>query len=191
MLFWTLCFRMLNLDLRTDVLVVGAGPAGVSLAINLGKRQINCILVDQKRRSDVGYKPCGDALSPNSTRKLFELSGIPQPRGDEIGEDLESAHFKPVLDFELWIPFVSRTIDRVKYGQRLLDSLVDYSCVEFKPKHKVIGTIIKNNKIVGCKIRTENGEKINIHAKIVADCSGASGIVRRHIPDKVCNYSLI
>ncbi len=180
-------FIMLNLDLETDVLIVGAGPAGVSLAINLGKRDIPCIVLDQKKRADVGYKPCGDALSPNSTRKLFELSGIQQPKGDEIGEDLESAHFKPVPDFELWIPFVSQTIDRLKYGQRLLDSLVDFPGIEFKPKHKVIGTIIKNNKIVGCKVRTENGDKINIYAKIVADCSGVTGIVRRNIPDRVCD----
>ncbi|MBY9000475.1 MAG: NAD(P)/FAD-dependent oxidoreductase [Candidatus Heimdallarchaeota archaeon] len=176
---------MLNLDLKTDVLIVGAGPAGVSLAINLGKRNIPCILLDQKKRSDVGYKPCGDALSPNSTRKLFELSGIQQPKGEEIGEDLESAHFKPVLDFELWIPFVSQTIHRLKYGQRLLESLVDYSSVEFKPKHKVIGTILKNNKVVGCNVRTDTGDKIKIYAKIVADCSGATGIVRRNIPEEV------
>ncbi|MHA1815656.1 MAG: FAD-dependent monooxygenase, partial [Candidatus Heimdallarchaeaceae archaeon] len=178
---------MLNLDFETDVLIVGAGPAGVSLAINLGKRNIPCILIDQKKRSDIGYKPCGDALSPNSTRKLFELSGIPQPRGDEIGENLESVHFKPLSDLELWIPFVSQTVHRLNYGQRLLDSLAEFPLVEFKPKHKVVDTIIKNKKIVGCIVRTEKGDKINIYAKIVADCSGVTGIVRRNIPNEICN----
>jgi len=137
---------MLDLDTKTDVLIVGAGPAGLSLAINLGKRHISSILVDQKPLSQIGYKPCGDALSPNSTRRLFELCGIVQPKGDEIGEDLASAHFRPVLGFELEIPFVSQTIDRLKYGQRLLKSLVDYPWIEVKHSHKVIGTIIKDNK---------------------------------------------
>ncbi|MHA1516773.1 MAG: FAD-dependent monooxygenase, partial [Candidatus Heimdallarchaeaceae archaeon] len=63
---------MLKQHIDTDVLIVGAGPAGVSLAINLGKRDISTIVIDQKPKRDVGYKPCGDALSPNSTKKLFE-----------------------------------------------------------------------------------------------------------------------
>ena len=176
---------MLKLDLETDVLIVGAGPAGISLAINLGKRNINCILVDQKPKKQIGYKPCGDALSPNSTRKLFELCGIQQPKADEISEDLETAHFRPVLDFELNIPFVSQTIDRHKYGQRLIGLLIDFPWIELKPKHKVVDTIIEENKVVGCKVRQENGKIIKIYAKIVADCSGVTGIVRRNIPQKV------
>jgi len=176
---------MLKLDLETDVLIVGAGPAGISLAINLGKRKIKCILVDQKPKKQIGYKPCGDALSPNSTRKLFELCGIQQPKEEEISENLETAHFRPVLDFELNIPFVSQTIDRLKYGQRLLESLINFPWIEFKPKHKVVETIIQDKKVIGCKIRQENGKIIKIFAKIVADCSGVTGIVRRNIPKEV------
>ncbi|MCG3226275.1 MAG: FAD-dependent monooxygenase [Candidatus Heimdallarchaeota archaeon] len=176
---------MLDLDIKTDVLIVGAGPAGLSLAINLGKKHIPCILVDQKPRSKIGYKPCGDALSPNSTRRLFELCGILQPKGEEIAEDLATAHFRPVLGYELEIPFVSQTIDRLKYGQRLLKSLAEFPLVDFKHSHKVIDTIVRKNKVVGCKIRLEDGKKINIYAKIVADCSGVPGIVRRNIPENV------
>ena len=176
---------MLDLDLKTDVLIVGAGPAGASLAINLGKKHIPCILVDQKPSTKIGYKPCGDALSPNSARRLFELCGILPPKGREIAEDLATAHFRPVLGFELEFPFVSQTIDRLKHGQRLLETLEDYPWVEIKPKHKVIDTIIKKNKVVGCKVRLEDGKKINIYAKIVADCSGVPGIVRRKIPNTV------
>ena len=32
----------------TDVLIVGAGPTGLTLAIDLGRRGINCILIEQK-----------------------------------------------------------------------------------------------------------------------------------------------
>ncbi|MHA2357629.1 MAG: NAD(P)/FAD-dependent oxidoreductase, partial [Candidatus Heimdallarchaeaceae archaeon] len=178
---------MLDLDIKTDVLIVGAGPAGISLAINLGRRNIPCIVVDQKPKSEIGYKPCGDALSPNSTRRLFELCGIPQPKGKEVSEDLTSAHFRPVLDYEFQIPFISQTVDRLRYGQRLLKALADYPWIQLKPKHKVVDTIIKKEKIVGCKIRLDDGKKIDIYAKIVADCSGVPGIVRRNIPDSVTN----
>jgi len=177
---------MLDLDLKTDVLIVGAGPAGISLAINLGKRNISCILVDQKPKKMIGYKPCGDALSPKSIQILFELSGIYPPRGEEISERLDTAHFQPTLGYELKINHVSQTVDRLKYGQRLLKTLInDFPCVIIKPKHKVVDTIIEGNKVVGCRIRQENGKIIKIIAKIVADCSGVTGIVRRNITDDV------
>lgn len=167
----------------TDVLIVGAGPAGLSLAYNLGKHNINAIIVDQKNRKKVGYKPCGDALSPNSTRKLFELCGIKQPYGEEVCEDLFSAHFKPMEDVELSIPFRSQTIDRWRYGQRLLDILKDYPWIKFYGESKVVGTIVEDNKVVGCKVKYSDGKVETIYAKIVADCSGATAIVRKNFPE--------
>ncbi len=177
---------MLDLDIKTDVLIVGAGPAGISLAINLGKRNISCILVDQKTKKMIGYKPCGDALSLKAAGILFELCGINPPKGEEISERLDTAHFQPTLDYELKIHHSSQTVDRLKYGQRLLKTLIsDFPCVEIKPKHKVVDTIIEDGKVVGCRIRQENGKIIKIYAKIVADCSGVTGIVRRNITEDV------
>ncbi|MCE7740846.1 MAG: NAD(P)/FAD-dependent oxidoreductase [Candidatus Heimdallarchaeota archaeon] len=178
---------MRSLSINTDVLIVGAGPAGVSLAINLGKRDISTIVVDQKQKKNIGYKACGDALSPNSTRKLYEFSGIKQPYGDEIAENLKTAHFRPVSDFELSLDFVSQTVDRLKYGQRLLESLKEYSSIDVKTEHKVVGTIVEENQVIGCKVRQKDGKKFNIYAKIVVDCSGITGIVRRGIPVSVCD----
>ena len=40
---------------RTSVLIVGAGPAGLALAIELGQRSVPCILIERNDR--VGYAP--------------------------------------------------------------------------------------------------------------------------------------
>src|SRR6201990_530692 len=35
---------------RYDVIVVGAGPVGLTLAIDLGRRGIRCVLIEQKEQ---------------------------------------------------------------------------------------------------------------------------------------------
>ena len=39
----------------TDVLIVGAGPVGLALAVDLGQRSVRCVVVEQSDR--VGLKP--------------------------------------------------------------------------------------------------------------------------------------
>ena len=35
--------------MQKDVMIVGAGPVGLTLAIDLGKRGVKCVLVEQKK----------------------------------------------------------------------------------------------------------------------------------------------
>lgn len=58
---------------RTPVLIVGAGPVGLALAIELGHRQIPCLLIERNDR--VGYAPRAKTTNVR-TREHFRRWGI-------------------------------------------------------------------------------------------------------------------
>ncbi len=171
-------------DSSYQVIVVGAGPAGLSLAINLGRNNISTLLIDKKKKQQIGDKICGDALSPNSSRILYSLCQIPEPEGDAVEENLNKAIFGSEGKFEISIPFTSRTIDRLKYGQQLLKYLSNYKSVNLLTETKVTKAILDKGKVVGCEIVNKKGKKEEIMADIVADCSGATAIIRRTLEGK-------
>jgi len=57
----------------TDVLIVGAGPVGLALAIDLGLRSVRCIVVEQHER--VGLKPRAKLTNVRS-RELLRRWGL-------------------------------------------------------------------------------------------------------------------
>ena len=57
----------------TQVLIVGAGPVGLTLAIDLGKRGIRCTLIE-KNDAPLGY-PKMERCNPR-TMEIFRRLGI-------------------------------------------------------------------------------------------------------------------
>jgi len=55
----------------SDVVIVGAGPAGAASAILLARSGLDVVLID--RHEFPRPKPCGDCLSPNASRWLDRL----------------------------------------------------------------------------------------------------------------------
>ena len=62
-----------KLSQRTKVLIVGAGPVGLALAIELGHRSIPCLLIERNDR--VGYAPRAKTTNVR-TREHFRRWGI-------------------------------------------------------------------------------------------------------------------
>ena len=60
----------------TQVLIVGAGPVGLTLAIDLGKRGIRCTLIE-KNDAPLGY-PKMERCNPR-TMEIFRRSALPRP----------------------------------------------------------------------------------------------------------------
>ena len=60
----------------SDVAIVGAGPAGSALAIELGRQGVRVTLYEQSRGPRL--KPCGEGLLPHGTAALREIAGLPE-----------------------------------------------------------------------------------------------------------------
>ncbi len=71
---------------ETEVLVVGAGPAGVLSALTAAKDDKKVILIDSKVYEEIGNKVCGDALNLSWVTFLEENLGIKKPFGEEVAD---------------------------------------------------------------------------------------------------------
>ena len=70
----------------TDVLIVGAGPVGLTLAVDLGRRGIRCTLVEQKNAPHMWPKMerCNARSMEFYRRRGFSRKS-PSAKRDQIG----------------------------------------------------------------------------------------------------------
>ncbi len=181
-----------------DVVIVGAGPAGLSLAINLGRANVRTLVVEQKSYEKVGEKICGDILSGRSIVRAKKIIGLPVPGENETAETIEIGCIATKKGKEVTVPFSAKTLDRLKYGQMLLKEVEKFESVEILTDTKVLEPICEKNFVVGCTIQHESKVK-TVRSKIVVDCSGYIGRIRQNlpqnfpskIPSKISKYETI
>ncbi len=92
----------------TDVLVVGAGPAGSSTAAWAARQGLEVLLVDAE--TFPRDKPCGDGLTPRAVAELDELGLSPWLDGRARNWGLRAAGFGQ----ELYLPWPGGSLPR--YG---------------------------------------------------------------------------
>ncbi|MHA2503194.1 MAG: NAD(P)/FAD-dependent oxidoreductase [Candidatus Kariarchaeaceae archaeon] len=169
-------------DRDYDVIVVGGGPAGVSVAYGLAKLGKSVIILDKKSHDQIGNKACGDALDKSSPEMLFEEFGLPMPDGDEVSDTLTKLSVRtPSTTVTLAAP--GYTVDRHIYGQRLLKNCEEIGVVVID-RASVREVLIEDGYVVGVGYTDANKkEKVELRAPLVADCSGTFGAVRQKLPE--------
>ena len=103
--------------LQTDVLIAGGGPCGLTLAIELGRRGISCLLVDAK--PDTAFNPQANATQARTMEHFRRLGLAQEVRAQGLPADhpTDIAYFTRLNAHELArisLPTAAEAIVKIK-----------------------------------------------------------------------------
>ena len=171
---------------RTDVLIIGGGPAGSCAAIDLARRGYTVDIIDKDHhpRFHVGesllpsVNPLLDGLG--LTQTLSKLPTVAKLGAEIVGADQQGTgtllYFK---DGKRWGHTETFNIERSVFDHALIQHAAGLDNVRV---HQ--GVAAKTIERLGdgdCAIATNAG---TMHARLVLDCSGQATVLGRHFGTK-------
>jgi len=163
--------------IRGDVVVVGAGVAGLYSALLLGSMGWRVILVESKAKSEIGSKVCGDAIGTHHFKDLN--LNLPLSIIDHKYSGV--AVYTYSLNYSVIVPGEGVSVNRLKFGQWLLKQALDAG-VELLDRHSVLDVNISENSVKSIKAKQVGGRSVEIEAKAYIDASGAKPVIRSKVP---------
>ena len=182
---------------KTQVLIIGAGPVGQGLAIELGQRGIDCLVIE--KNALIGVAPRAKTTNVRTREHLRRWGiadalraaapfGVDYPSNVVFATRLSGhrlAHFDNAMycapgrnplyaEHAQWIP--QYTLERVM--RQHLESLPS---VQFKMNSELLG-FEQNEEAVLATIRDlETGQDHTIEARFLVGCDGGRSLVRELI----------
>jgi menaquinone-9 beta-reductase len=176
----------MNDPIRTDVLIVGAGPGGCATALALAKQGVKALLVD--KATFPRDKVCGDALSGKVMRVLDRLA-------PDVGEALRAdprqtpswgVIFTSPKGRSLRVPFSRTTGEGPAPGSIM--PRADLDALLFDRACRAPGISVLQNTALNHYERTAEGwlvtdkdQRVAIRSKLVIAADGANSHFSRHV----------
>ena len=171
---------------RFDVIVVGAGPAGSTMAWALGRQGIDVALLE--RAAFPREKVCGDYIEPGGLRLLARMGVLPEiEREPRLRINKNRVYFGPKLVYRGAIHYYEGADDDIDYGlivprrefdALLLSAAVDAGAVHFPQTEARTVTRAGDLVYVGALA----GEReLSLRAPIVVGADGVESLVARSV----------
>ena len=161
-----------------DVIIVGVGTGGCTVAKILEDKGYSIALVDKKKKEDVGNKICGDAITEECLLLMENIFGnLKEPIENEIRESVFVFPDGSEIKLEAENTFI---LNRHKMGQIILNKILKNKKIRFFDHTTVLD--IKKNEIFVLDL--EKNELFSLKAKIIVDASGFDALLRRSIKVK-------
>jgi len=168
-----------------DIVIIGAGPAGSSTALNLADTGLNIAIVDSC--TFPRPKVCGDALSGSVLQTLKKFPGNIAEEFQKFEPKLKSTGVRfispnlTILDLPLTTE-TDKTIDnpgylckRIHFDNFLFKHLEDHSNIVIYQNFKINNIIRNNRKII---VKSNDSE---VNARMLIGADGANSIVSKSL----------
>jgi 2-polyprenyl-6-methoxyphenol hydroxylase-like FAD-dependent oxidoreductase len=198
--------REWGLEMDTEVIIVGAGPVGLTLAVDLGLRGIRCTLFEQKRQPE--FLPKMERCNAR-TMEMFRRIGLADDiRAAGLNSDvpmdvyvIQSMTQKPLLH----LPYASVDEERariagVRDGSAALEPYQLISQYTLEPLLKAVAEQLPTVSVrYGCEflefaqdeagvaatVRLANGAAETVRGTYLVGCDGGGSPVRRQLAIKL------
>ncbi len=170
------------LNERYSVVIIGAGPAGLSTALNLHKRGVTDILVIEKHVFP-RYKCCAGYITAKTKKAYEDLGLIADDCHYSLIKDFKILYkFKSRLKIENKFLFTNRKIDRVELDDAFF-RLTTAKGISVLEGVKIVAHDIKENSVT-----LSDGNKIYYENLVFAD--GTCGFGSRYQKNKHKNIAM-
>src|SRR5882757_9043253 len=150
----------------TQVLIVGAGPVGLTLAVDLGKRGIRCVLLETKEAP--AFLPKMERCNAR-TMELYRRMGIVgRVRTADASQPLEPYQLISQYTLEPLLKSIAEELPAVavRYGHELT-------------------AFTDNGNSVTAHVRRSDGTTADISADYLVGCDGGTSAVRKQLGIKL------
>jgi 2-polyprenyl-6-methoxyphenol hydroxylase-like FAD-dependent oxidoreductase len=165
------------------ILIVGAGPAGATLAYLLAHRGIDVTLLE--RQSDFSREFRGEFLMPSGYLALEEMglkdamAGVSRQVQESISLYLNGNHvFTQELEADALEQSPFQAISQPELLEMLVSEAGKSPRFRFERGASVKELLFEGERVVGVRARTEAGEE-RLHADLVVGADGRASIVRK------------
>ncbi len=185
----------MTIPASTDVIVIGGGPAGATASTLIAQKGLQVTLFE---RDHFPRFHIGESLIPETYWVLKRLNMLPKMRASHFVEKYSvqfvSASGRTSAPFDFWDnkPHeCSQTwqVRRSEFDKMMLDNAAEHG-VNVHEGVRVLDVLMDGERVVGVRIKTEDGAEHEVRAKVVVDASGQSSMLINKFKLKISDPQL-